>query len=154
MPIKVGDPAPDFDRPDQHGQPVRLRDLRGKPVVIYFYPQDFTPACTAQACAFRDAYESFTQAGAEVLGVSTGSSGVHASFAQRHKLPFRLIADDGSLRSAFGVPRTLWLFPGRVTYILDAQGVVRHTFSSQLQVGRHIDDALRVVRDLAQTTRP
>lgn len=148
-PLAPGDPAPDFERPDQSGAPLRLSSLRGKPVVLFFYPKDHTPGCTAQACAFRDAYQQFQSAGAEVLGISSGSPDAHASFAQSHRLPFRLIADDGAIRAAFGVPKTLWLFPGRVTYVLDAQGVIRHVFNSQLQVGRHIQDALAVVQRLA-----
>jgi len=147
--IGVGDAAPDFERPDHIGRPVRLSSLRPRPVVLFFYPKNHTPACTAEACAFRDAYEVFTQAGAEVIGISTGSEASHAGFARRHGLPYRLIADDGSIRRAFGVPRTLGLFPGRVTYVIDGAGIVRHVFNGQLNVGGHIASALDVVRSLA-----
>lgn len=146
--IGVGDAAPDFERPDHQGRPVRLSSLRPRPVVLFFYPKNHTPACTAEACAFRDAYEVFAEAGAEVIGISTGSVEGHAGFARRHGLPFRLVADDGSIRRAFGVPRTLGLFPGRVTYVIDGAGTVRHVFNGQLNVSGHIASALEVVRSL------
>lgn len=146
--IKEGDTAPDFERTDQHGETVRLSDYRGqRAVVLYFYPKDETPMCTRQACAFRDSYEDFTDAGAEVIGVSADSERSHRAFAEHHGLPFRLVADtDGSLRQAYGVPRTLGLMPGRVTYVIDREGVVRHVFSAQLAAQRHIDAALATLR--------
>lgn len=150
--LRVGALAPDFERPDQHGRPFRLSSTRGRPAVVFFFPRAFTPACTAQACAFRDAYEAFTQAGATVVGISTvaveGLAGQEA-FARRFGLPFTLVSDDGSIRAAWGVPRTLGLFPGRVTYVLDAQGRVAHQFASQLRVGAHVRKAIEVVRCLA-----
>src|ERR1700753_3339253 len=107
--IKAGDKAPDFTLPAQNGAPVRLSDRLGQRVVVlYFYPKDETSGCTAEACAFRDSYQVFTDAGAEVIGVSSDSVGKHASFAENHKLPFTLISDDkGKLRKAYGVPSTL-----------------------------------------------
>lgn len=151
--LRTGDVAPDFERPDQHGRAFRLSSLRGKPVVVFFYPRAFTPACTAQACGFRDAYEAFTDAGAAVVGVSTGEveglTGQEA-FARRFGLPFTLVADDGSIRASWGVPKTLWLMPGRVTYVLDGAGRVAHQFSSQWRVARHVAGALEVVRGLVR----
>lgn len=142
--INVGDQAPDFERPDQHGQPLRLSDYRGqRAVVVYFYPKDETPGCTRQACAFRDHYQNFVDAGAEVIGISSDGDDSHRSFSTHHQLPFRLIADaDASLRTAFGVPKTLGLLPGRVTYVIDRDGIVQHVFNSQLAPRRHIEEAL------------
>lgn len=146
--LRIGDPAPDLVRPDHAGNPFRLADLRGKWVVLFFYPADHTAGCTAQACAFRDAYQDFADAGAEVVGVSTGTPGDHADFARAQRLPFRLLADDGGLRAAFGVPSTLWLIPGRATYVIDPAGIIRMTFSSQLRFAEHARRALAFIRSL------
>lgn len=149
--IHVGDRAPDFMLPSQTGTQVSLAEFRGsKAVVLFFYPKDGTAVCTKEACSFRDAYEDFVQAGAVVIGVSSDSAERHQAFASTLRLPFILLADpDGSLRKAFGVPRTLGILPGRVTYVIDKEGVVRHVFSSQFSVGRHVSEALAVVRQLA-----
>lgn len=149
--IKVGDRVPDFSLPDQEGKTVSSGDLLGKgPVVIYFYPKDFTPGCTAEACAFRDAYEVFQDAGAEVVGVSADSADKHASFAETHRLPFVLLADQGNrVRDAFGVKKTLGLLPGRVTFVVDKEGVVQHVFSSAVRMKAHVDEALAVVKRLS-----
>lgn len=148
--IHVGDRAPDFCLPSATGEPVRLSDFRGRSaVVLFFFPRANTPACTAEACNFRDSYETFVGAGAEVIGVSADAAETHREFTDRHHLPFRLVSDtSGSLRTLYGVPKTLGLFPGRVTYVIDRQGIVRHIFSSQLQVTRHVDEAVRVLKSL------
>jgi thioredoxin-dependent peroxiredoxin len=150
-PIQAGDRAPDFTAVAHDGQQVSLAEFLGKSVVVlYFYPKDETPGCTKQACAFRDAYEDFVKAGAAVIGVSGDSSESHQAFASGHRLPFLLLADrDGSLRKAFGVPKTLGVLPGRVTYVIDRDGIVRHVFSSQFQAERHVAEALEIVRKLA-----
>jgi thioredoxin-dependent peroxiredoxin len=148
--INTGDVAPDFELPTAEGEIIRLADFRGKAeVVLYFYPKDDTPGCTAEACAFRDSFEAFRDAGAEVIGVSGDSAESHSKFAARHRLPFRLVSDaDGSIRARYGVPKTLGLLPGRVTYLIDRQGFVRHVFSSQFRPARHIAEALRVLKEL------
>ena len=148
--IKVGDHAPDFTLPSQSGEPVRLSDRLGERVVVlYFYPKDDTPGCTAEACAFRDSYEVFAEAGAEVIGVSSDSAGRHAAFAGRHHLPFTLLSDQrGRVRKSYGVPALLGLIPGRVTYVIDREGEVRHVFNSMTNIGQHVGDALEVVRRL------
>jgi thioredoxin-dependent peroxiredoxin len=150
--IQVGDCAPDFTVQSQTGQPVSLADYRGRSaVVLFFYPKDGTAVCTKEACSFRDAYEDFVQAGAVVIGVSSDSEESHRAFASGHRLPFVLLSDaEGSLRKVFGVPKTLGIMPGRVTYVIDKEGIVRHIFSSQFAADRHVSEALAVVRQLAQ----
>jgi len=142
--IAAGQPAPDFELPDSEGKRIRLADFRGKKaVVLYFYPKDDTPGCTAEACSFRDSYEDFQDAGAEVIGVSSDSASSHAKFAKRHKLPFTLLSDaKGEVRKKYGVPSTMGLLPGRVTFVIDKKGIVRHVFNSQLLATRHVSEAL------------
>ena len=145
--LTAGQTAPDFTLPDQDGNPVTLSDLRGRWAVVYFYPADDTPGCTAESCSFRDSHEDFTDAGAVVVGISSDSVESHKRFAARHRLPFTLLADeDGAVRSAWGVGKTLGLLPGRVTYVIDPEGTVRKVFSSQLRPRRHIDEALEAIR--------
>ena len=148
--IRAGDKAPDFTLSSQSGEQVRLRDRLGQRVVVlYFYPKDDTRGCTAEACAFRDSYEVFTDAGADVIGISSDSVASHAAFADKHKLPFTLLSDKGGhVRKSYGVPAVLGLVPGRVTYVIDREGTVRHVFNSMTNIGQHISDALKVVREL------
>lgn len=147
--ISTGDNAPDFELPGTNG-PVSLADYRGKQaVVLYFYPKDGTPVCTREACHFRDAYEDFTAAGAEVIGVSTDSAASHEQFSQTHKLPFVLLSDQGgAVAKQYGVGKTLGLLPGRMTFVIDKAGVVRHVFNSQFAAQKHVDEALQVLRSL------
>ncbi len=142
--VRAGDRAPDFELPDAAGRSVRLADFRSrKAVVLYFYPKDDTPGCTKEGCAFRDAYQEFQDLGAEVIGVSSDSGESHARFAAKHRLPFLLLSDrGGAVRKRYGVPSTLGLLPGRVTFVIDREGVVRHVFNSQLQAERHVREAL------------
>ena len=148
--VDVGDLAPDFTLPDQTGTPVRLHNLVGrKAVVLYFYPKDQTPGCTVEARASRDSYDAFTAADAEVIGVSADSVASHRRFAANQGLPFLLLSDrDGKVRELYGVEKTLGLLPGRVTYVIDREGVVRHVYSSQLRVTRHSRESLAVARAL------
>lgn len=150
-PTGVGDLAPDFTATSQTGAAVSLAEYRGRQaVVLYFYPRDFTPGCTAQACSFRDHYAEFVEAGAVVIGVSGNTAESHERFASHKQLPFLLVSDhDGSLRRRYGVPKTLWLLPGRVTYVIDRKGVVRLVFNSPWNAAAHIAEALAVVRSLA-----
>jgi peroxiredoxin Q/BCP len=150
MAIKVGDTAPDFTLTSQTGESVSLGDFRGKTaVVLYFYPKDDTPGCTSEACAFRDRYQVFKDAGAEVIGVSSDSADDHKQFAKKHNLPFILLSDAGSqVRKRYGVPATLWILPGRVTYVIDKEGVVRHIFDSMLDFKAHVDEALRTLKEI------
>lgn len=142
--VAVGDVAPDFRLPSAAGGHVALSEFRGRSaVVLFFYPKDNTPGCTAEACSFRDSYEAFKAHGAEVIGISSDSEDSHQKFARRWNLPFLLLSDPGGeIRARFGVPRTLGLLSGRVTYLIDRQGVVRHVFSSQFQPARHVREML------------
>jgi peroxiredoxin Q/BCP len=148
--VKVGDQAPDFSLADASGRVVRLSDFRGtRPVVLYFYPKDDTPGCTKEACAFRDQYEDFTTLGAEVIGVSSDSSEAHQQFTSKYTLPFTLLSDrDGAVRKRYGIPATLGLLPGRVTFVIDTGGTVRHVFNSQMQATRHVGEALATLRSV------
>ena len=148
--VHPGDAAPDFELLDDSGQTLRLSGFRGrKAVVLYFYPKDDTPGCTKEACTFRDQYQDFVDAGAEVIGVSSDTSDSHARFASKYRLPFRLVADrDGSVRKRYGVPATLGLLPGRVTYVIDKQGIVRHVFNSQFQAAQHVAEAMQALRSI------
>ena len=150
--VKAGDRAPDFALPDRTGKTIRLADYRGrKPVVLYFYPKDDTPGCTKEACAFRDQYQDFQDAGAEVIGVSSDSEAAHGKFTEKYRLPFTLVSDrGGSVRKQYGVPATLGLLPGRVTYVIDREGTVRHVFNSQLQAAQHVEESLKALRDIGR----
>lgn len=154
-PVRVGDTAPDFTLPSQTGEVIRLSDLLARQVVVlYFYPKDESRGCTTEACAFRDRYEAFQEAGAVVVGVSADSVASHARFAARNGLPFLLLSDAGSaVRRRYGVARSLGIIPGRATYVIDRQSVVRHMFVSQLDMGGHIREALQTVTELASEGR-
>jgi peroxiredoxin Q/BCP len=133
---------------DQNGQTV-TRDavLARGPLVLYFYPKDETPGCTREACAFRDAFADFADAGASVAGVSSDDPASHARFAERHHLPFTLLSDPkGELAKKFGVKKTFGILPGRVTFVIDPGGVVRYAFSSQIAPEQHVAEALRILK--------
>jgi len=146
--VKEGDQAPDFVLPDRTGNMVRLSGFKGrKAVVLYFYPKDDTPGCTKESCAFRDGYQDFQDAGAEVIGVSSDSTDSHGKFAEKYRLPFTLLSDQGGqVRKRYGIPATLGLLPGRVTFVIDRDGIVRHTFNSQFQATQHVAEALQGLR--------
>ena len=148
--VKAGDKAPDFTLQSQTGENVTLSNFLGKKnIVLYFYPEDESPGCTKEACSFRDSFELFNDLGAEVMGVNAGSIESHRQFAEHHNLPFILLSDpDNKVRKLYGVPATLGIIPGRVTYIVDKLGIVRHVFSSQFQSTKHVEEALKVLREL------
>jgi thioredoxin-dependent peroxiredoxin len=148
--------APDFTLPSHSGEEVSLRDFVGKKraVVLFFYPKDDAPGCTKEACSFRDGYEQFGNLGVEVIGVSSDSVRSHQRFVEKHDLPFVLLSDEGGeVRRLYGVPNTFGLFPGRVTYVIDQEGVVRHVFSSQLQAARHVEEALEALGSIGAGNR-
>ncbi len=149
--IKVGSTIPAFTLPDQNGKLFNINSVLGKKnMVIYFYPKDDSPGCTAQACAFRDQFEVFSEADAVIIGISSQSVKSHKAFAEKHRLSFTLLSDEGSkIRKQFGVPTNLLgLLPGRVTYVADKSGKVIYTFNSQLQTEKHVDEALRILKKL------
>lgn len=133
------------------GDNVTLSEFLGKKnVVLYFYPKDETPGCIKEACTFRDSYEELANLGAEVLGVSGQSVASHKSFASHYGLQFILLSDeDNTVRKLYGVPSSgLGLLPGRVTYIIDKQGIVRHIFNSQIQAPRHVEEAKKALQEI------
>ena len=152
--VRVGARAPDFKLPSQSGEMVRLGDFLGKPVVLFFYPRDDTLGCTKEVCAFRDNFEEYGKLDAEVIGISSDSVASHKAFVRKHDLPFALLSDGGGkVRKLYGVPNTLGLFPGRVTYVVDESGVVRHIFSSQIEVERHVQEAINALEGLDRAPR-
>lgn len=149
--VKVGDQAPDFTLPNQTGEMVSLHDFVGRQnVVLYFYPKDFTTGCTAEAKTFSVNYDLFRGMGAEVIGVSSDSVESHEGFASECRVSFLLLSDrKGRVRESYGVSSTLGLIPGRVTYIIDKTGVIRHIFSSQLNPKKHVREALDILKSMS-----
>jgi peroxiredoxin Q/BCP len=140
-----GQPAPDFELPDQNGKAVRLSHFRGqRSVVLFFYPKDDTPGCTIEACGFRDSNGAFAAHGAELIGISSDSPESHARFAAKYDLPFTLLSDrKGRVRKLYGATGLLGgLIPGRATFVIDREGVVRHVFTSRTQFQQHVTEAL------------
>lgn len=149
--IAVGERFPSFTLPDQRGEPFAFDSvLGGGPLVIFFYPKDDTAGCTKEVCSFRDAWPEFQAAGAQVVGISSDDTASHERFASRHRLSYPLLSDKGgALRRKVGVPRSmLGLADGRVTYVLDRQGIVRYSFDSMLGFNKHVDRALATVLSL------
>jgi thioredoxin-dependent peroxiredoxin len=140
--VEEGKPAPDFELPSDNGETVRLSDLRGRPVVLYFYPKDDTPGCTRQACGLRDAYREFEQAGAVVLGVSADTQASHERFKTKYSLPFTLLADpEHKLGQPYGVAREGKSSYERSTFVIDADGNVARIMRS-VNPDRHAGEVL------------
>jgi peroxiredoxin Q/BCP len=152
MAIAIGDKIPFFTALDNNGNVFDIKDYLGKPLVIYFYPKDDTPGCTAQACSFRDQYEDFKELGAEVIGISSDSVLSHQKFVSKFNLPFILLSDfDKKIRKAFGVSRDyLGLIDGRTTYIVDKNGIVKYIFDSTSSK-KHITEALAILKKFQRT---
>lgn len=151
MAIQEGDKCPSFTLKDQHGEAFDVDKAIGKDnLVIYFYPKDDSPGCTKQACSFRDSFEDLKEAGARVVGISSDDEKSHKKFAEKHNLPFTLLADSQKkVRKLFGVPTNLLGFiPGRVTYIIDKKGIVRGVFNSQMNFDQHVPEALKVLEKI------
>jgi len=149
--IKIGSSIPAFTLPDQNGNLFDINSVVGKKnLVIYFYPKDDSPGCTKEACSFRDQFEVFKEADAVIIGISGQSVVSHKEFAEKHRLSFTLLSDEGDkIRKQFGVPTNLLgLLPGRVTYIADKTGKVIYIFNSQTQAAKHVDEALRILKEL------
>ena len=149
MPLSVGDQAPNISLEDHNGNTCAIGDRAGTALVLFFYPKDDTPGCTAEACGFRDTYADFKQLGAEVWGVSGDDIVSHRRFSERHQLPFPLLSDTNQqLRRAFGVPKTLGLLPSRVTYVIDGNGTICHVFNNLLDGPAHVREAMQVLQSL------
>jgi peroxiredoxin Q/BCP len=149
--VGVGDTAPRFRLPARDGSYVSSDGFRGRKLVLYFYPKDGTRGCTREACSFRDSYSAFKELGAEIVGISPDSVNAHEKFADDEQLPFPLLSDsDGSTRRAYGVKSTLGLIPGRTTFVIDKQGIIRHVYSSQIHPERHVKEALTALKSLPQ----
>ena len=149
MALSVGDRVPSISLMDHDGTSRAVDARDGVPLVLFFYPKDDTPGCTAEACGFRDSHSELTSLGAQVWGVSGDDDVSHRRFAERHQLPFPLLSDtDQRLRRAFGVPKTLGLLPSRVTYVIDGNGVIRHVFNNLLDGPAHVREAMQVLHSL------
>ncbi len=149
MTLLVGDSIPVFSLPDQKGSIRTSKECKGKPLVLFFYPKDNTPGCTAEACGFRDKYELFMFLGAEVWGVNNANEASHFKFAEKNKLPFPLLCDEAnSLRNQFGVPKIFGILDGRVTYIIDPKGIIRYIFNDFLNAPDHVTKALSVLEQI------
>jgi peroxiredoxin Q/BCP len=148
MSIGIGDPVPDFNLKDQNGKEFYLSNVVGKKnLVIYFYPKNFTPGCVKEACSFRDSFEEFRDAGAEVIGISSDSETSHAKFAARYNLPFILLSDQkGVVRRKFGVKSNFFgMLPGRETYVVNKEGRVISVFDS-MNGYKHMNHALEMLK--------
>lgn len=151
MAIKKGDQCPTFTLKDQNGEQFNMEDVLGKEnLVLYFYPKDDSPGCTKQACSFRDAFEDFVEIGARVIGISSDDEESHKKFAEKHNLPFTLLADSQKkVRKMFGVPTNLLgLIPGRVTYVIDKDSIVQGVFNSQMHFDKHVSEAMKILKNL------
>ncbi|MFM7085545.1 MAG: peroxiredoxin [Cyanobium sp.] len=147
--LAPGDRAPLIALEDAEGVERRSDQLQGQPLVLFFYPKDDTPGCTAEACAFRDSYADLQALGVTVWGVSGDDAASHQRFAARYGLPFPLLVDRGNrLRQAFGVPSVLGLLPGRVTYVIDGAGVIRHVYNNLIDGPAHRREALQALQQL------
>jgi peroxiredoxin Q/BCP len=149
--LQIGDKAPDFNLISQHQQSVALKDLLKKgPVVIFFYPKDDTRVCTAEACAFRDAFTAFNEIKTTVVGISSDSVESHKAFATKYNLQFLLLSDPlQEVRNAFGVPKMMGMMPGRVTYVIDANGIIQHVYNASFRAKEHVEQALRALKKLS-----
>ena len=148
MKLKIGDKIPSFSLLDQNGN-IRTTYKINKPLVLFFYPKDDTPGCTIEACGFRDKYDLFKILGAEVWGISNGDSQSHLDFANKNNLQYPLLCDlKNILRRKFGIPKALGLIEGRVTYIINQEGIIIHIFEDLLNGPAHIKEAIKALKKL------
>jgi peroxiredoxin Q/BCP len=153
--IKVGDPAPDFEASASGGRTVSLGPLRGRVVIIYFYPKSFTPGCTAETRLFRDNYDDLRALGAEVIGISTDNLDTQCRFSEKHQVSFPIVSDaDRTISLAYGVLWPLMSVDKRVTVVVDEEGIVRAVFRHELQVIKHLDDVVGFLRKYRDRQSP
>lgn len=160
-PLSDGDKAPDFTLPDQDGNDVRLHDLlKSGPVVVFFYPKAFTDVCTAEACAFRDSFEIFADAGAQIVGISSDDVPTQKKFHERFRLSYPVLSDtDRVAYDAFGLRngsgfKIGWALNDRVTFVIDSDGIVRHHSTGLFESSGHVEESLAVVKDLLAESSP
>ncbi|MEI6577791.1 MAG: peroxiredoxin [Bacteroidota bacterium] len=149
--LVIGSNVPQFELKDQHGQLFSIDSVLGKKnMVIYFYPKDDSPGCTKEACSFRDQFEVFADANAMIIGISAQSIESHLEFAKKHRLNYTLLSDPGNkVRKLFGVPGNIFgLIPGRVTYVINKEGKVIYIFNSQIRAEKHVEEALRILKEI------
>ncbi|MGB3774009.1 MAG: peroxiredoxin [Leeuwenhoekiella sp.] len=154
MALKLGDTLPEFKLKTKDGEWFYSTSLVGeKPLIIYFYPKNFTPGCTKEACSFRDSYEEFKEYGAEVIAISSDGSASHSRFAEKYNLPFIFLADEkNKVRKLFGVKsELLGLLPGRETFVFDANAQLKMRYNSIRATG-HIQKALNSIKQLPHGT--
>ena len=146
--LKQGDALPDFSLKNQDDEIEHSQDWLGAPVVIYFYPGDYTPICTAQACSFRNQHDEFKHLNARVIGISKDSVKTHKRFSKQYKLPFSLLSDSkGEIAKLFGATKGLFgVLGGRITYVFDGEGVLKHIHNGDFNASKHIKEALKVLR--------
>ena len=149
-PLAIGEAIPAFSLQDQDGKEFNSKDYKGKPLVIFFYPKDHTPGCTAQACSFRDHESEFAAAGAQVIGVNSGSVKEHKGFAEKYNLNFPVLSDPGhKVRKSFGAPGLLFnMVADRITFVTDAEHKVAFIFKSMSKATDHIDESLNFLKKL------
>ena len=151
MNLKVGDEVPSFTLLDQNGKEFDINKFIGKKaMVIYFYPKDDTPGCIKEACSFRDEFEVFTDMNVEVIGISSDDVPSHKNFAEKYNLPFTLLSDTSKkVRKMFGIKNSLLgILPGRVTYVIDNEGVIRLIFNKQFGAEKHITESLAILKEI------
>jgi peroxiredoxin len=147
--LKVGERAPDFTAETTDGRTITLSELRGRPVVLYFFPKAFTKGCTIETKRFRDAQSSLTEFGVEVIGVSADDHKTQCDFAASLNANFPMIGDStGKITKAYGVLWPLIGLPRRITFVIDREGIVRGVLDFELQIGKHLDETLALLRKL------
>lgn len=146
MALNVGDTAPDFEAHADNGSTLKLSEiLKEKEVVLYFYPKDETPGCTAEACSFRDHWDDIKGLGAEVIGVSSDSTEAHKKFKEHHKLQFTLVSDQGKeIRLKYGVKGSI--LPPRTTFVISKDGRIVHVYNSQMNAKHHVEEAISALK--------
>ena len=151
-PINVGDALPAFTLFDQNNQPLSTTDLQGQPLVIFFYPKDHTPGCTAQACDFRNYESEFQAAGAQVIGINDASVASHRGFADKYNLTYPIVSDPGhKVRKSFGAPGLLFnTVANRITYVTDENHRVVYIFKSLLRATDHVEESLSFLKSVVK----
>ncbi len=144
----IGKQAPEFKLKNQNNSDLAIQEVIGKHnIVLYFYPKADTPGCTAESCSFRDNYTDFVENDCIVIGISGDSVSKQNFFKEKHKLPFTLLSDGGGIvRKLYRVPKTFGIIQGRVTFIIDKKGIVRHIFNSQFNATKHVEEAISTIK--------